>query len=71
MGYDLMKEECEILIWTSEGAGYDQVGREVEFDGKKGVVISGTFLTITVIWEKKSWLRKLIYTVKKGLYRYF
>ena len=52
--------KAEEMLWLGDGfnSGADQVGRFITKDGHKGVVISGTELTMRICWD--SWLQKLL-----------
>jgi hypothetical protein len=48
----------DTFAWIGDGLGSDQIGRSVEIEGKKGVVVEGTGLTITVRWNELSPVRR-------------
>ena len=41
------------MLWTGDGfsTGRKQIGRRVNIDGRKGVVVDGSDLTITIRWD--------------------
>lgn len=41
----------EVLLYNGDGPGSEMVGRPVNMDGRTGVVVEGTVLTITVEWD--------------------
>ena len=43
----------EKFLWVAEGHGSDQIGRKVNLEGRTGVVIDGTVLTVTVQFDKR------------------
>ena len=52
----------DTFAWIGEGLGSEQIGRSVDIQGKKGVVVEGTGLTITVRWNELpriSWWKRL------------
>jgi hypothetical protein len=42
----------EELVWLKSSSGADQVGREVNLDGRRGVVVEGSALYITVEFDE-------------------
>ena len=45
--------EAERVYWPGPGPGWDQIGRTVETEGRKGKVVGGSGLTILVEWGKE------------------
>lgn len=45
------KPSREVFLYNGVGSGKDQIGSPVLVDGKRGKVVAGTVLTITVEWE--------------------
>ncbi len=41
----------EVLIWCRPSSGKNQIGRQVNINGRKGKVVEGNQLSITVEWD--------------------
>jgi hypothetical protein len=51
------------MLWLGDGfnSGRTQIGQPVVLNGKTGVVVEGSDLTITVCWN--AWYKRLLRTV--------
>lgn len=45
------KKQREIFLWCHCSPGTNQIGREADIDGRKGKVVDGNDLTITIEWN--------------------
>lgn len=60
----------EEFAWTGDGfsSGENQIGKSVEIEGRRGVVVSGSDMFITVEWEPwwRRWSRQAVDFVGGG-----
>lgn len=51
------------MVWLDMSPGFDQIGRRVELNGRRGIVVGGTELCVEIELEPLwlHWLRKVFF----------